>query len=122
MSILDNQEDKEVQFTPLTSLNIDGDDCRNIRDFYTHFGIEMPVELKASIDAFEEAVSADEPKERLIDLQNSLRVQLCLSITSSEHPFFKDHLMDEIRSNASQITFLANFDKELTDTLDKTED
>lgn len=118
MSILDQDQDKEVQFTPLTSLNIDADDCRNIRDFYTHFSIEMPAELRSAISEFESASSTDQPKEKMIELQNQLRSALCVSIISSNHPFFKDHLMDEIRSNAQQIAFLANFDEEVSSTLD----
>jgi hypothetical protein len=118
MSILDQNEDKEVQFTPLSSLNIDSDDCRNIRDFYSHFGIEMTPTLKESIDDFENALSGDEPKEKLVDLQNRLRANLCESITNSNHPFFRDHLMEEIRSNAQQIAFLSNFDQEVQKALD----
>jgi hypothetical protein len=118
MSILENQKDKEVEFGALTTLNIDVDDCRNIRDFYTHFAIEMPIALKNAIDAFEVALMNTTPRDDLIDLQNQLRVNLCVSIVNSEHPFFKDHLMEEIRSNANQIAFLASFDQQISETLD----
>lgn len=120
MSITDKLEDKEVQFTPLTSLNIDGDDCRNIRDFYSHFNIDMPAELKTSLEAFEEALAKESfDKDELVNLQNKLRASLCGSIISSNHPFFNDHLMDEIRSNAQQIAFLSSFDEQVQEVLDK---
>jgi len=112
MSITDQKQD-EVQFTPLADLCIDGDDCKNIKDFYTHFGIDMETALKESIAAFEDAVKEHAPKEKLIELQNNLRVQLCVSVCSSEHPLFKDQLFTEVRDNAKQVAFLSNFNKQL---------
>lgn len=112
MSITD-QKQEEVQFTPLTDLCIDGDDCRNVKDFYEHFNIDMTEALKQSILAFEEALNAQAPKEKLIELQNDMRVQLCVSVCSSEHPLFKDQLFTEVRDNAKQVAFLSNFNKQL---------
>lgn len=121
MSITDQKQD-EVQFTPLNDLCIDADDCKNVKDFYTHFGIDMEEALRTSILAFEEALAANEPKEKLIELQNDLRVQLCVSICGSEHPLFKDQLFTEVRDNAKQVAFLSNFNKQLEELVTEKED
>lgn len=112
MSITD-QKQEEVQFTPLKELCIDGDDCKNIKDFYEHFNIGMGESLKSAIEIFEKAIHNQATREHLIDLQNELRLQLCISICSSEHPLFKDPLFSEVSENSKQVAFLSNFNKQL---------
>ena len=103
----------DVQLTPLTDLFIDNEDCRNIRDFISHFTIDATPELLKSLDLFEAAFKNGEEKSKMIDLQNDLRNRLCEFIATANHPLFNDPLMDEVMENAKQISFLANFDRQV---------
>lgn len=111
----------DVQFTPLSDLFIDSEDCRNIRDFIEHFAIEGTPELKSALALFEKAVDEGKSRDQLVALQNELRVRLCEFMVSTNHPLFGDPLMEEVIDNAKKITFIANFDKQV-DELVKTED
>lgn len=112
MSITD-QKQEEVQFTPLKELCIDSDDCKNIKDFYEHFNINMEEGLRSAIENFDKAIHNQAEREQLIELQNELRLQLCVSICSSEHPLFKDPLFSEVSENSKQVAFLSSFNKQL---------
>lgn len=111
----------DVQFTPLTDLFIDSEDCRNIRDFIDHFAIDSTPELLKALEVFENAYKNGQERAVLIDLQNDLRNRLCEFIVGAKHPLFEDPLMNEVMDNAKQISFLANFDRQV-DELVRSED
>ena len=107
----------DVQFTPLTDLFIDVEDCRNIKDFIEHFAIESTPELLNALQQFESAFKNGMDRNILVGLQNDLRNRLCEFIISANHPLFDDPLMNEVLDNAKQISFLASFDKQVDEML-----
>lgn len=102
-----------VQFAPLTEMCIDQDDIKNIKDFFTHFGIPVPDKLNSAMTQLENALQEDIHINELIKLQNSVRVQLCTTICETDVPLFKDPLFDEVIHNAKNIAFISNFDDQL---------
>lgn len=107
----------DVQFTPLTDLFIDSEDCRNIKDFIEHFAIEPSPELTKALQEFETAFNSGMDRDILIGLQNNLRNRLCEFIVGANHPLFEDPLMNQVVSNANQISFLASFDRQVDEIL-----
>lgn len=114
---------------PLSTLNIEADDARNVREFFNHFELKIPDYLDTALKNYENQYDAfkkgggktESPTGEILDAQNQVRVQLCRAMVEHESPVFKDDLFKVVIENSKQIAFAAFFDKELEDELKKNE-
>lgn len=112
-------EDNKTNFQaePLTEITTDTDDCRNVRDFFQHFKIEIPSYLAKALDEYESTLQGQGPEQAKLDAQNSFRLALCQAMIESDHPLFKDELFGTVIKNSTETLFVSNFDKQVNDTL-----
>ena len=87
---------------------ITADDVKNVNDFFTHFKIEMPVNLRSSIDTF-----TKDPTSFTFEDQCKLRAFLAHAVTSVDHVLLKDQVFATIRAKCEKTWFEANFDMDL---------
>jgi len=105
-------DDKHTEVKNQVVISVE--DCKNVREYGKHFGVEIPAVLKAVFDAF----IADPRCEN----QNAVKLQMCKWILTNKHPSFKDKLWEESRKLAEEATFNLQFDEDLKDTLARDEE
>lgn len=88
---------------------ISTEDSRNIREFFTHFKIDMPPYLTKALDDFEANPS--------VQTQDKLRSATCEAVVTSNHPILKDELFAEAFEASKDITFREKFDRDLNQVL-----
>jgi hypothetical protein len=93
---------------------IGNEDVKNIRDFFTHFKIEMTAELSAALDAFE--------ADRSHANQDEIRFRLSENMKDSTHPLLKDELFKQVIDNSTVIAEEFKFNRLVEETLAKEED
>jgi len=118
------KNNNNFQVEALEEITTDVEDCKNVRDFFSHFKIDVPNYLHDAIAAYEAALDANKnSKEQrnqdrtLLDAQNLFRISLCRAMVESDHPLFKDELFKTVINNSDQVVFTANFDKQISDAL-----
>lgn len=104
-----------LQAKTLKDVVISQDDIRNLRDFFTHFKVEVCPELEDVLKRWEsKEKNALTPQD-----QEDLRVAICVNMMKSNHKMFKDELFAPILKNSEKIVFDATFKSELEDQLSK---
>ena len=88
---------------------ISGEDCKNVRDFFTHFKIDLPPDLEDAMKAFE--------ADKTYANQERVKTFLCKAMIESNHPLFKDELFAQVIDNSSKIVWEAQFAQSLETTL-----
>jgi hypothetical protein len=119
------KSENNFQVDPLKEVTTDVEDCKNVRDFFSHFKIDLPASLDEAISTYEKLLEANKTSTKetkstdqsLINAQNAFRVALCKAMVDSEHPLFKDELFKTVINNSDQVVFCANFDKQVTEEL-----
>jgi hypothetical protein len=87
-------------------------DIQNIRDFFTHFKIQLIPELDEVMQRWEKKKDAV-----TIGDQNDFKVALCSALLQSDHKMFKDELFKNIISNSEKIVYEATFKREFENQL-----
>jgi len=87
------------------------EDCAGASEFWTHFDINMPAELKAAFEAF--------AKNPSVETQDEVKLQLCKAIGYTDHEAFKDEMFMEIVEECRSVVYDMSFDKQLETTLDE---
>ena len=110
---MSNVEAKEPENNVLKEITknvaITPDDCGGAADFWTHFEIPMPVELK---DAF-----ANFAKDPSYANQQVVKLEICKAIGHTEHEAFKDEMFNEIVEECKNVSYDMGFDNALESTL-----
>lgn len=114
-------EEFVLSVKPLSTLNIEADDARNVREFFNHFELKIPDYLENALKNYEVGYEAfkksggksDAPTPDILYAQDQVRVQLCRAMVEHESPVFKDDLFKVVIENSKQIAFAAFFEKEL---------
>lgn len=88
------------------------EDCSGAADFWTHFEVPMPPELRAAFDNF--------AKNPSIENQNEVKLQVCNAIAYTDHEAFNDEMFKEIREECRNVVYDMSFDKDLASTLNAT--
>lgn len=111
-------EKKEVESNPLQEVSktvaITPEDCSGAADFWTHFEVPMPPELKAAFSAF----AADPSYAN----QQEVKHQVCKAIGYTEHEAFNDEMFKEIVEECRNVTYDMGFEESLENTLASKED
>ncbi len=113
---MSNNNDVEVKESDSNALQevsktvvITPEDCSGAADFWTHFEVPMPVELKAAFEKF--------AKEQTFENQNEVKLQICKAIGYTEHEAFQDEMFREIVEECRNVTYDMGFDEALESTL-----
>ena len=104
---MDNNSHEEVK----NQIVISADDCQNVREYGKHFGVPIPQALEDALDAFVEA--------QTFENQQSVKLEMCKWMLTSEHESFQDKLWEEPKQLAEEATFNLQFDKDVQDALDQ---
>ena len=88
---------------------ITGEDCKGAADFWTHFEVPMPTELKTAFERFE--------KDPSIENQNEVKLQVCKAIGYTDHDAFNDEMFKKIVEECRNVVYDMSFDKDLASTL-----
>jgi hypothetical protein len=88
------------------------EDIKNIRDFFTHFKIEIPKPLQSILEVFEKDIS-----KVTFDDQIKLRAFIAHTIVDSKHPLLTDKVFENIRKNCDAAWYDAQFDLDLEEVL-----
>ena len=96
----------------LKEVVLNRDDIKNLRDFFSHFKIEMVPELDAVLTRWEK-----NPESVTPEVQEELKVALCSNMLISNHKMFSDELFEPILDNSRKIVYDATFKKELENQL-----
>lgn len=102
MSETNNSEEKDKQVV------ISAEDCMGALDFWTHFDIEPPAELKQAMDKF--------IANPTFDNQNLVKLEICKTIATSDHEAFKDDMFQKIVDECRSTAYEMSFDKEVEET------
>jgi hypothetical protein len=97
---------KTVAITP--------EDCNGAADFWTHFEVPMPPELKEAFAKF--------AKDPSYENQNEVKLQVCKAIGYTEHEAFHDEMFKEIREECKNVTYDMGFDSALESVLTPEDD
>lgn len=85
------------------------EDCSGAGDFWTHFEVPMPPELKTAFENF--------AKNPSIENQDEVKVQVCKAIGYTDHDAFNDEMFKEIVDECRNVVYDMQFDKTLGETL-----
>jgi hypothetical protein len=111
-------EGKEVDSNPLQEVSktvaITPEDCSGAADFWTHFEVPMPQELKDAFAAF--------AKNPSFVNQQEVKHQVCKAIGYTDHEAFKDEMFTEIVEECRNVTYDMGFDSALDGALTTEED
>lgn len=126
---MDRSTENNFQVESLTEVVTDLEDCKNVRDFFTHFKIHMPDYLNSAIVNYEAVLETTRSftkeektvSKKLLEAQNIFRVSLCKAMVESDHPLFKDELFKTVIGNSEEVVFCANFDEQIGEALTSTE-
>lgn len=92
---------------------ISNEDIENVRNYGTHFGVDLNADLEASMKAFE--------ANPTFENQQEFKLQICRWLTECPHESFKDKLWEHPKSAASDALFDLQFDKDLKEELTDTD-
>ncbi len=112
---MSNNDVKEQEATtnPLQEVSktvaITPEDCSGAADFWTHFEVPMPPELKEAFAAFS--------KDPSYANQQIVKHQVCKAIGYTEHEAFTDEMFKEIVEECRNVTYEMGFDDALENTL-----
>ena|SRR5579884_1752568 len=110
---MSNNDVKESENNALQEVSskvvITPEDCSGAADFWTHFDVPMPQELRDAFAAF--------AKNPSFENQNAVKLQLCKAIGYTEHDAFNDEMFKEITEECRNVTYDMSFDRSLEDTL-----
>lgn len=105
-----NQENETNALAEVTrKVVISPEDVAGAADFWTHFEIPMPPELRAAFDAF--------TKEPNLVNQDEIKLQITKAIGHTDHEAFKDEMFKEIVAECQNVNYDLSFDRELENTL-----
>lgn len=90
------------------------EDCSGAAEFWTHFDVPMPPELKAAFDKF-----ASNPS---VETQNEVKLQVCKAIGYTEHEVFNDEMFKEIVDECRNVVWEMSFDRDLENKLTNTKE
>jgi len=90
------------------------EDCKNVREYGKHFGVDISDALNKALDAF----IADQTFEN----QNAVKLQMCKWMLTNPHPSFKDKLWEEPQKLAEEATFNLQFDEDVKEALTRDEE
>jgi hypothetical protein len=85
------------------------EDVQGAAEFWTHFEIPMPPELKEAFANF----SANPT----IENQDEIKLQISMAIGHTEHEAFQDEMFKEIVEECRDVNYEMAFDKRLEETL-----
>lgn len=88
---------------------ITAEDCNGAAEFWTHFDIEMPAELKQAFERF--------AKEPTIENQDAIKMFVCKTIGHTDHEAFNDEMFTEITEECRGVAYNMEFDHNLESTL-----
>ena len=111
-------ENKELESNVLQEVTrtvaITPEDCSGAADFWTHFEVPMPPELKEAFANF--------AKDPSFANQNEVKLQVCKAIGYTEHEAFQDEMFKEIREECKNVTYDMGFDSALESVLTPEDD
>jgi hypothetical protein len=105
----DNSNSVNVLQENIRKVVITPEDCSGAADFWTHFNIAMPAELKTAFESFQANPS--------VTAQDELKLQICKAIGYTDHEAFRDEMFKEIVEECRDEVYDMSFDKELTQAL-----
>jgi hypothetical protein len=111
---MENEGDKNVLQEVVKKVAINVEDCTGAAEFWKHFSVEMPPELKLAFERF-----ATDPS---FENQLEIKLQVCKAIGYTDHEAFRDEMFKEIVEECKGVVYDLSFDKSLEATLDKEED
>lgn len=100
-----NESDNNALQEVSTKVVITAEDCAGAADFWTHFEVPMPVELRSAFEAF--------AKNPTIENQNEIKLQVCKAIGYTAHAAFEDEMFKEIVEECKNVVYDLSFDKDL---------
>lgn len=100
------EKEKTVVITP--------DDCNAASDFWKHFNVPMPDDLKAAFLEFS--------SNPTFENQDKVKLALCEAIHGSQHEAFKDEMFEKIVEECASVSYKMKFDREITEALTVPED
>lgn len=83
---------------------ISPEDCNAALDFYRQYKIPISVELQSALDAF--------TSDSSFDNQEKMKLEICRSISSTDHDAFKDEMFKKITEDCESFAFEMQFDKD----------
>ncbi len=110
----DNENENNALQEVSRKVVITPEDCSGAADFWTHFEVPMPEELKNAFKRFAENPS--------IETQDEVKMEVCRAIGYTDHDAFNDEMFKEIVEECRNVTYDMQFDKNLTETLTTSED
>jgi hypothetical protein len=105
--------DKDLDDT-IGKVVIGNDDCDTIKKYYEHFDVEFSEELEKALEKFK--------KENTFENQQDVKLALCKSILLSQDESFNDPLWDAPKKASKEIVFDLQFDKDLKEELEKSDE
>jgi hypothetical protein len=84
---------------------ISPEDCSGAADFWTHFEVPMPAELKAAFEKFS--------KDPSWDNQCEVKMQVCKAIGYTDHEAFRDDMFKEIVEECRNVSYDMGFEVSL---------
>jgi hypothetical protein len=110
---MSNIEVKESENNALQEVSnkvaITPEDCSGAADFWTHFEVPMPQELRNAFAEF--------AKDPSFKNQCAVKLQVCKAIGYTEHEAFTDEMFKEIVEECRSVTYDMGFDQSLENTL-----
>ena len=100
---MDNNTEQQVLITK--------EDIKNVKDFFSHFNIDIPSHLEAKLDDIANAESIS------IEHQKHLKTAIARTIVESEHEIFKDALFEEVIPNCEKEWYHAQFDQDFKEAM-----
>lgn len=88
------------------------DDLDNIENFFSHFEMEMPKDLRNQLDAWKH-----DPDNFTVEKEKALTNAVAEALVKSKHKIFEADVWKGILSNASETYYNAQFDKDLEEVL-----
>lgn len=102
-------EDKVKTDDVQNKVAISPEDCQNVRNYCTHFGVELPEHLERALKNFENNVCFEN--------QNDIKLELCKWMLGSQHESFKDSMWEAPKKAAEEVVFDLQFDKDVNEAL-----
>ena len=98
----------------LRNVAITPEDCSGAADFWTHFEVPMPPELKEAFAAF--------AKDPTYENQQLVKHQVCKAIGYTDHDAFNDEMFKEIVEECRNVTYDMGFEEAVEGALTSKED
>jgi hypothetical protein len=100
----ENQENNALQEVS-RKVVITPEDCQGAAEFWTHFEVPMPEELKLAFDTF----AADPTFEN----QDKIRLTIARAIAYTPHDAFRDEMFKEVVEECKAVEYDMGFDQNL---------